>query len=225
MLNLFSVNNTLFTLLNCSVSYIEFIGIIFTFMAAILIARANIWSWLLSIIGVCLYTFIFFQFKLYPDVVIQIMFLIANCYGWYKWSQDPVILKNGNIITYSASIKERIIFAIAIVIGILVVGFIINDLNHMAPSLSDHPVSLPYADSSIAVIGLAATIWQIRKCANAFILWIINDAIIVVIYLIKNTPFVSLSYFVLLIIAVRGLFNWLKLRKRYPVNNNKSIEI
>ncbi|NQV74687.1 MAG: nicotinamide mononucleotide transporter, partial [Bacteroidetes bacterium] len=70
-----------------SQSLLEISGVISGILCVYLAARNNIWSWPLAIISVLIYTFIFFEEKLYADAGLQIYFLFTNIYGWYFWTK------------------------------------------------------------------------------------------------------------------------------------------
>jgi len=67
------------------VNYLELIAASLGFITTILYARQNIWSWPLGIIMVILYFIIFYQVRLYADMLSQIVFFILQLYGWWYW--------------------------------------------------------------------------------------------------------------------------------------------
>ncbi len=212
MLHLFFIDNSLFTILGYNMSYIEYSAIMFTLICVIFVAKGSIWNWPMGIIGVSLYGIVFYQYQLYSDMFLQIFFFVANCIGWYKWLTDKDS-HNRQINTYWATPSENIKYLIGIIIGIALMGWFMSNINHIFPKLFPHPASFPYADSSIAVLSFAATIWQINKRINQWILWMINDVIAIILYFIKHIPFTSLLYCLFLLIVIKGLFNWIKLHK------------
>ena len=70
-----------------SQSLLEISGVISGILCVYLAARNNIWNWPIAIISVLIYTFIFFEEKLYADAGLQIYFLFTNIYGWYFWAK------------------------------------------------------------------------------------------------------------------------------------------
>lgn len=47
-----------------------------------------------------------------------------------------------------------------------------------------------------------------RKKTESWVYWIIVDVIGIALYYLKNVKFLSLLYLVLLILAVKGLYDW-----------------
>ena len=75
---------------------------------------------------------------------------------------------------------------------------------------------IPYIDiftTSIFIVGM----WQmaLKKVEN-WLFWIIGDIISVPLYYYKDLQFTSLQFFVFLIIAVMGYFEWRKKAQRKP---------
>ena len=209
----FSIHHLFFSLLGYQISSLEFFAIVFTLFCVLFVAIANIWNWPLGIIGVSLYGILFYQYQLYSDMFLQIFFLIANIYGWYKWLQSPHI-HNTLTKTYWATKTENIKYGVFSLIGILIMGFFMSHINEIFPTLFPKPAAFPYIDSSIAVLSFAATLWQINQRINQWILWITIDIIAISVYLIKGIPFTAVLYFIFLLISIRGLFHWIGIYRR-----------
>jgi nicotinamide mononucleotide transporter len=208
-----NVHHIFFSLLGYSVSYLEFFAIIFTLVCVIFVAMANIWNWPMGIIGVTLYGILFYQYQLYSDMFLQIFFLVANIYGWYNWIKSPH-LHNTLTKTYWATKSENIKYISYSVIGIILMGYFMSHINILLPRLFPQPAAYPYVDSTIAVLSFTATIWQITKRINQWILWIMVDVIAIVVYLLKDIPFTAALYFIFLLISIKGLMQWIKIYKQ-----------
>src|SRR5688572_27335460 len=82
----FDIENIFFTVLGYPMSYLEFFGTLAGAVAVWLSAKANVWSWPIGIINVTLFFFLFYQVQLYPDMFLQIFFLVTNLIGWWRWT-------------------------------------------------------------------------------------------------------------------------------------------
>ncbi|MBP9732403.1 MAG: nicotinamide mononucleotide transporter, partial [Candidatus Magasanikbacteria bacterium] len=87
MMYLLDINSVFFTIFQYPMSYIEFVGTVFTIACVVLTARAKVISWPVGIIGSVLYIFLFYQIQLYSDLFEQIYFLITGFMGWWAWTQ------------------------------------------------------------------------------------------------------------------------------------------
>lgn len=208
ILSFINVNNIYFHFLQYDISYLEFAALSSTLICVILVARASIWNWPFGILGVTLYALVFYQYQLYSDMFLQIFFGIANCYGWVKWLMDSDS-HNKVINTYWANTIENLKYVIFIIIGTGIMGLFMSNISHIFPTLFPKPAAFPYIDSSIAILSFAATIWQIKKRINQWILWIIVDIIAITVYYIKHIPFTSFLYIIFLFISIGGLSKWI----------------
>jgi len=66
-------------------SVLELVAVICGFLCVLLTIRENIWCWPAGLVQVTLYVFIFFEAKLYSDVLLHIIYIFMNLYGWYFW--------------------------------------------------------------------------------------------------------------------------------------------
>ena len=85
-MSFFDIENIFFTVAGYQMSYLEFFGTIAGAIAVWLSAKANIWSWSIGVINVVLFFFLFYQVQLYPDMFLQVFFLITNLLGWWRWA-------------------------------------------------------------------------------------------------------------------------------------------
>lgn len=66
-------------------SKIEIVAVIFGLLCVWLTVRENIWSWPTGLMQVSLYIIIFYQVKLYSDLILHIVYVGFQFYGWYHW--------------------------------------------------------------------------------------------------------------------------------------------
>jgi nicotinamide mononucleotide transporter len=223
IMHFFSIDNTMFTLLDYPMSYLEFFGTIFNLICVWLVARNNIWNWPIGILGVILFAVLFYQIQLYSDLIEQFYFLITGFYGWWAWTY----YKNKNKekkefqITKNSLIQNSIYVGI-IFIGTLIMGYFMGNIHLYLPKIFAIPASFPYLDAFTTVMSFTATILMIYKKIECWPLWILVDIIGVWLYFAKGVVFVSLLYFIFLILASKGLYNWIKIYQSYEKNTGSS---
>src|SRR5215204_3448972 len=66
-------------------SLLEVFANIFNLISVILANRNSVHTWWIGIIGGVLYGVMFYEVKLYADVILQIFFVLTNLYGWWAW--------------------------------------------------------------------------------------------------------------------------------------------
>lgn len=178
---------------------LEITGTIFALLGVYLTVKQNIWCWPVAIIALIIYIYIFFQSKLYGDMGLQGIYILASVYGWYEWKygkQDKHKLK-----VHRASIRT---IGIAILVSIVLTAV----LGYVLHLKTDSDV--PYWDAGTTVFSLLATWMMARKQLENWIFWIIIDLLYVGIYIYKGLYVTGLQYFIFTVMAVYGLIEWRK---------------
>ena len=64
---------------------LEIFGAFFGFMAVYFTIKQNIWCWYFGLLQVILYCFIFYTAKLYSDMILHVVYVFLQVFGWYNW--------------------------------------------------------------------------------------------------------------------------------------------
>jgi len=228
MMELFSVSNVLFTLWGYEMSYIEFFGTIFSLWCVWLVAKNNILTWPVGMVGIVLFGFLFWQIQLYSDFIEQIYFFFMSIYGWWMWSSLKKTKRKDTQtklkITLNSKQSNRI-YVVVIVLGTIAMGYFVGHIDLYFPQIFPEPASFPYLDAFTTVMSFAATILMAKKRIECWYLWILVDVIGVGLYFEKDVVFVSFLYLIFLFIATKGYFNWRKELKNYEKNRIDNREI
>lgn len=192
---------------------IEIWATIFGVISVYLTVKENIWCWPTGLVMVTLYIFIFHDAKLYSDMILQIIYVFMQIYGWYYWvygdkSKDklPVtVLKP----------KVFIIWAISIVIGTAIWGYVMATYTD---------ASFPFADGFITVASLVAQWFLSKKYLQSWWLWIVVDVIAIGVYGMKALYLTSGLYILFLGLAISGLIQWRKSHKNQVAHQPAPVE-
>ena len=76
--------------------YIELLGAILGFAYIFFSIRQNILTWPVGLLTSALYTWVFFDSKLYADMGLQIYYVAISIYGWYEWVRGKPTSSNSN---------------------------------------------------------------------------------------------------------------------------------
>lgn len=190
-------------------SYIEFVGTVFALLSVWLVARRSIFNWPAGIIGVSLFMVLFYQINLYSDFIEQIYFLITSIYGWYIWSRlgTPAL---SPVAVVWAQWRERSIYIGAIILGTIALGYFMDNITVIAPTLFPEPASFPYLDAFTTVMSFAATILMIYRRVESWVLWVLVDIVGIWLYFTKGVMFVGILYVCFLVLATWGLIAWVR---------------
>ncbi len=198
------------TVLGYPMSYLEFFGTVAGGVAVWLSARGNIWSWSLGLVNVVLFSFLFYQVQLYPDMFLQVFFFVTNLAGWWRWAHPKAGEENRRKELKASRMDTNAMLGIvgATVAGAIGFGLFASNLHELAPTLFPLPSAFPYADSFVLTSSVVATWLMVQKKVECWAVWILTDAVATYLYFSKGILFVSLEYFVFCIIAAYGLWKW-----------------
>lgn len=218
-MSFFDHNSIFFTVLGYPMSYLEFFGTLAGGIAVWISAKANVWSWPIGIINVVMLFFLFYQIQLYPDMFLQIFFLITNILGWWRWLHPKLGEEDKKLelkVSY-ISTRWRLISGGLVVIGTIIMGTAAANLHEWLPKLFSRPSAFPYLDSFVTVTSIVAQYWMLHKKIECWALWILADVIATYLYFLKDVKFLGLEYLVFCFIAAFGLWNWAREYKSYSV--------
>jgi nicotinamide mononucleotide transporter len=216
-MSLFSIENIFFEVLGYQMSYIEFSGVITGLVAIWLSAKANIWSWPVGVVNVILSFFLYYQIQLYPDMFLQIFFLVTNISGWWRWANPKPHeedLKRELRVSFMGWKKFAILCLIGCA-GTVVLGSVASRLHEWFPLVFALPSSYPYADSFIMVMSIVTTFYMIEKKIESWIIWIVVDIVATYLYFLKGIKFYGIEYLIFTGIATFGLLHWYREYKNY----------
>lgn len=214
----FSIKNIFFNILGYDLSYLEFFAVVAGLLAVWLSAKAHVWSWPLGIINVSLAFFVYYQNYFYPDMFLQIFFLVTNITGWWRWTHPKPFeedRKKELRVSFMGFRKFLILCAISTA-GTILLGSLASNLHLWFPIVFPEPSAYPYADSFIMVMSITTTFYMIEKKIESWIIWIIVDVLATWLYFVRNIKFFAFEYLVFTVIASFGLWHWYREYKSYP---------
>ena len=224
MLHFFDINTVFFTIWDYPMSYLEFFGVVSGSVATWLVARNNVWTWPVAVVSVILFFFLFYQIQLYPDMLLQVFFLITYLRGWWRWTHPTVeevvvnrsssqqVLRVTRIPT-----RQLASWLLAGVVATLLLGTFASNLHTLFPVLFSQPSAFPYLDSFTTVMSIVGTFLMIDKRLECWYVWLVVDAISTYMYFVKDVKLVSVEYFVFCFIAAFGAWNWTREYQSYRI--------
>lgn len=159
--------------------------------------KEKILAWPFGIVSVALAAIIFGYNKLYSDLILHVVFLFLNIYGWIIWSRiSPSDINRP--VEYLTN-TSKIIYLGVIGISSYLWGWIMA---------STTDADLPYFDSFTTVGSLIAQYLLSRKVLFNWLLWIMVDVVAVNVYLYKGLYFFGALFAVYLILCIKGYISW-----------------
>jgi len=177
--------------------WIEAIAVVFGLLAVWFVVRQNIWCWPTGLVQVALYVFIFFQVKLYSDVILHLIYVVLQIYGWVHWLYGGE--DRGELPVSRLAGQGLIMWILLTVIGTGVWGSVMARTTDAA---------VPYGDAFTTVASLIAMWLMARKQLENWHFWIAVDVVAIGIYLYKDLYLTSGLYVAFLVLSVVGLISW-----------------
>ncbi len=206
-----SVNTIFFTVAGYPMSYIEFFGTALNLLCVYLVAKNKIWNWPVGIAAVVLFFLLFYEIRLYSDMVEQAYFFVTGFWGWYMWSRRKRTQDSddkGELQVTSGRAIEIALAGISIVLGTITMGMLMARIHLILPSIFQAPADYPYLDALTTVISFVATVLMVRRKVTCWYLWIFIDFIGIWLYWVKGVKFIAVEYMIFLVLASYGLYKW-----------------
>ena len=189
---------------------IEIAAVILGLLSVYLTTKENIWCWPTGIAMVILYIIVFYNARLYSDMLENFVYIFMQGFGWYYWIYGKNNAEKNKVPVTRMVMKSVFIWASIITIATIVVGYFMS---------SHTNADFAYLDALTTVMSLAAQWFLSIKLIESWILWITVDVISTNIYALKGLYFTAGLYGLFLILAITGLVKWYKSMKKHKVSS------
>jgi nicotinamide mononucleotide transporter len=181
---------------NLKYMVIEFIAVLFSIISVALAIKQSLHTWTFGIVGIISYGVIFYQQKLYADMMLQFLFIGMAIWGYLEWKGKV----NFEPRRMTPREKDNLVHWMCMLF--LFSWFFFR-------TYTDN--SMPALDSLATVLSIYATILMVYKNRECWTIWMIADVVYVVIFL-ANRMYLSASLYVLFFfMAKKGYRQWNKL--------------
>ncbi len=177
--------------------WIEGLATVFGLACVVLYVRRNIWAWPTGLVQVLLYCYIFYEVKLYSDLLLHLIYVVLQLYGWYYWLRGGTAAGERPVTTLSANALAW--WAMVGLVGTAALGYTMSTYTDAA---------LPYPDAFTTAMSLVAQWLLARKVLQTWVFWIAVDVVAIGVYLSKSLYFTTGLYTVFLGLAVVGFLTW-----------------
>lgn len=193
-------------------SPLEIIAVIISIIGVTLTIRRNMWCWWFNFVAFVLYAYLFYEFKLYGETILQFFFMGMNFYGFYYWfkgKQQDHEIRIEPIATKTVMLQMG--FA---AIGGLIFGLILKHFTDAA---------VPMLDSQLAAFSLLATYWTSRKHIATWVLWVFVDIVYVGMFIYKDLFLTAGLYTAFVVLAAFGWWQWQQVKKKQAHSHFKGV--
>jgi len=175
---------------------LELLAVSWGILTVWLTVKQNIWCWPVGSASNVLFTVIFFREKLYADMVLQVIYIGLNTYGWYEWlyggrGKTPLLVSR-------TPVRMRYLMG-----GLAAAG-----ITGLALALRQTDASLPFWDATTTVLSLIAQYMLAKKWIENWGVWITVNVLYIGIYAVKALYFTSAQQFIFIYLSVLGFVAW-----------------
>jgi nicotinamide mononucleotide transporter len=162
-----------------------------------LLVRRSIWNYPFGLAMVALYFFVFYEAKLYSDMLLQPFFFVINVYGWWSWVRARQA--TGEVRVGLLSTRDRLLWGLGIVAASLAWGMAMHRFTDAA---------YPFIDAFVAGTSVAAQILLARRKLENWALWILVDVVAIGLYWSRDLHYTAGLYVLLLALSIAGFIDW-----------------
>ncbi len=184
-------------------------GIIYVFLEI----KQNIWLWPVGIATSATYIIVFRDNGFYADMMLNVYYVVISIYGWWAWKygNHNKDLKRKELKIRRMRMRDTLVVSAAFLIIFFIMWYVLDNW-------TDSPV--PLWDSLITSLSIIATWMLTRKILEQWHVWILANAIAVIVYIYKGMVPTSILFLVYFVMAVEGLREW---KKDFLKNSDVSV--
>jgi|SRR5690606_3484517 len=178
-------------------AYLEYAANGFYLLAVFLAARNSIHTWWLGIIGCVLFAVLFYQVKLYAEVLLMLFFVATNGIGWYQWSRQSGVTQVTTTPLWWLAGYGTLAAAVT-----LLYGYILH-------SMTD--AYAPFIDSAILMFSVIAQFLLMNRKLETWWFWLVVNTVAVPLYFSRELQLTAIVYIGFWFNAWYGLYLWRRL--------------
>mgnify|MGYP006167454533 FL=1 len=166
-------------------------------IAVWLTVRQNPWCWPIGLVMVLLYSWVFFEVKLYSDMLLQVIYAGLQLYGWWQWTRAGQNHRGRDVSRLGT---QSLASGLALgAIGSLLLGAAMAHWTDAAQ---------PWLDAALTAFSLVAQFWMAQKRLQCWPLWIVLDCVFVGLFIYEGMVLTAALYGLFTLLAVQGWRTW-----------------
>lgn len=178
---------------------LEVLAVLWGVLTVWLTVRQNNWCWPVGSASNALFVVIFYREKLYADMVLQVIYIALNAYGWYQWRFGGQ--NKGSLPVARTPARARLGLAALAVLSTATVTYYLARFTD---------ASLPFWDATTTVLSLVAQYMLAKKWIENWWVWISVNLLYIGLYAVKGLHLTSAQQLVFIALSVMGYLAWRK---------------
>ncbi|WAJ39796.1 nicotinamide riboside transporter PnuC [Pseudomonas sp. GOM7] len=180
-------------------SWLELLAAGLGIISVWLTVRQNPWCWPIGLVMVLLYTWLFYDWRLYSNLLLQVLFAALQLYGWWQWTRGGERHEGRQVSMLPMPGVVRDLAAG--VLGALLLGYAMATFTD---------ASAPWLDAALTAFSLVAQWWMAQKRAQCWVLWIVVDLCYVAFFIATDLYLTAVLYALFTLLAISGWLGWRK---------------
>lgn len=185
-------------------NWIEVVAVVFGVICVGLTVKQSLWCWPAGLVQVTLYVYIFHKARLYSDMILHVIYVWLQIYGWWQWRRGAANLSPDStgrrpLPVSTLDARQRTLWMVAVVLVAAAWGEIMDRFTDATAA---------HADAFIAAASLCAQYLLARKRLENWIVWIVVDVVASAVYWSRDLELTAALYGVFLGLSVAGFRSW-----------------
>ncbi len=178
-------------------SIVEWIAVTCGLINVVLIIRRSIWNFPFGFVMVTLYFYIFWEYKLYSDALLQLYFFSIQFYGLWVWFHRRA--SDGRVMVAPLSRRSFAVYLAVTACAWVTISWLMGTYTDAAA---------PRWDAAVAAMSVTAQFLMSRRHLESWLLWIAVDVLAIGLFYSRDLVPTAALYVVFLGLAVLGYRQW-----------------
>jgi nicotinamide mononucleotide transporter len=185
-------------------TWLEYVAVLFGIVSVWFSRKENVLVYPVGLINTIIYIYLSCKGSLFGEAAVNLYYTIMSIYGWILWTKKDRQQKPVVVITWSNKkewINELLFFATFYIVIFVALTYLKRDFA---------PGAIPWADAFASATAFTGMWLMAKKKVESWYWWMATNIASIPLYFVKQYVFTSVYYFILLLMAIWGLIEWMK---------------
>lgn len=194
--------------------WVEYIAVFSGIISVWYSRKENILVYPTGLLNTIFYVYLSFKGGLLGEATVNFYYTVMSIYGWVQWTRKD---KHQHLVLHiTSSTKKEWLQQLLFFAAFYAVIYL--SLIELKKDFA--PGAIPWADAFASATAFTGMWLMTKKKVESWIWWIATNLASIPLYFVKHYVFTSVYYFVLLILAIAGLIEWIRREKIPDIKNN-----
>ena len=184
--------------------WLEYVAVFAGIVSVWFSRKENSWVYPTGLINTLFYIYLSFKGGLLGEASVNFYYTVMSVYGWIGWSKKDV---NKNTVLHITSSNKKDWVEQFAIFGFFYL-LIYCALSYLKTNFA--PEAIPWADAFASASAFTGMWLMTKKKIESWYWWMATNIASIPLYFVKQYVFTSVYYFILLIMAIFGLLEWIR---------------